>query len=215
MMKINLKILNSESIFATEKCEDLQEKVLIKKMMLRRRLTRGAKIAIYLASKVGYSNERIVFGSAYGEVQATVDILNAITSKKALSPTSFQNSVHNTPVSYLSIVSGNTQEITTVSDLFDTSLSVLKTAAIKALRGDKILLLNVDAFNFDEVSQMNTCGVKHLESAVALLVEVTKEPANIQSKNQKYPDVSPSLWQMLEIHNQATNKENPIIEVEI
>lgn len=214
-MKIKLKILSAEAILAQEKCVDLNEKVLVEKMMLRRRLTRGAKIAVYLASSVGHNKERIVFGSAYGEVQATVDILNSITNKKSLSPTSFQNSVHNTPVSYLSIVSGNIDEITTVSDLFDTSLSVLKTGAIKALRGDKILLLNVDAFNFDEVDQLNTCGVSYLESGVALLVEVTEEDANIVIENQKYNEVSPSLWQMLEIHNKAKEQLDPVVEVEI
>jgi len=214
-MKIKLKILKSEAILAQEKCVDLNEKFLIEKMMLRRRLTRGAKIAVYLASRVGYVQERIVFGSAYGEVQATVNILSSIINKKSLSPTSFQNSVHNTPVSYLSIVSGNIGEITTVSDLFDTSLSVLKTGAIKALRGDTILLLNIDAFNFNDVNQINTCGVSYLESGVALLVEVTEDEANIVIDNKKYNDVSPSLWQMLEICNKAKEQIHPVVEVEI
>ncbi len=214
-MKVNLKILNSASVFAHEKCEDLQEKSLVEKMMLRRRLTRGAKVAIYLASRVGYTQERVVFGSAYGEVQATVDIVNSIYGKTALSPTAFQNSVHNTPASYLSIVSGNVGEVTTVSDLFNTSLSVLKVAAIKALKGDRLLLLNVDAFNFDKVDQMNRCGVKNMESGVALLVEATEERANMVISNKEYSEISPSLWQMLEIHDRSAMLENPIIEVEI
>ena len=214
-MKINLKILGSAYISADEKCDALEEKVLVSNMMVRRRLTRGAKIAIYLASKVGYDNEKIVFGSAYGEVQATVSVVESIYNKTALSPTAFQNSVHNTPVSYLSIISGNTAEVTTVSDLYDTSLSVLKTAAIKALKGNKVLLLNVDAFNFDGVEQLNTCRVSQLESGVGLLVELTTDDANIFIENRQNRDISPSLWQMLEIYEKAMTETNPIIEVEI
>lgn len=213
--KINLKIISASFISADEKSQELDEKRLVPKMMLRRRLTRGAKIAIYLASKVGYSNERIIFGSAYGEVKATVDILQAIYHKTLLSPTAFQNSVHNTPASYLSILSENQSEVTTVSDLFDTSLSVLKTGAIKALRGDKLLLLNVDAFNFEGVEEINRCGVTKLESGVALMVEVTEEEANISIENQKESEISPSLWQMLEIYNKSQKLENPIVEIEI
>ena len=214
-MKINLKILNLAYISAPKKCEGLKEKELVKKMMLRRRLTRASKIAIYLASEVGYSNERIIFGSAYGEVQATVDIVNSIYHKTLISPTAFQNSVHNTPASYLSIVSGNVGEVTTVSDLFDTSLSVLKAGAIKALKRDRLLLLCVDAFDFDGVDDINRCKATMLEAGVALLVEVTNQEANITIKGKSYSDISPSLWHMVEVYSSAKELENPIVEVEV
>jgi len=214
-MKINLKILGSAYISADEKCDTLEEKVLVSNMMLRRRLTRGARIAIYLASKVGYDNEKIVFGSAYGEVQSTVSVVESIYNKTALSPTAFQNSVHNTPVSYLSIVSGNTAEVTTVSDLYDTSLSVLKTAAIKALKGDKVLVLNVDAFAFNGVEALNMCGVSQLESGVGLLVEVTTDEANIFIENRQNKNISPSLWQMLEVYEKSIVHENAILSVDV
>jgi len=214
-MKINLKILGYSHVHADEKCDALDEKILVSNMMLRRRLTRGARIAIYLASKVGYRNEKIVFGSAYGEVQATVNVVQSIFNKTALSPTAFQNSVHNTPVSYLSIISANTAEVTTVSDLYDTSLSVLKTAAIKALNGDKVLLLNIDAFGFNGVDDLNRCGVSYLEAGVGLLVELTTDEANIHIENRVNKEISPSLWQMLEIYEKAIHQANPIVEVEI
>ncbi|NEW60922.1 beta-ketoacyl synthase chain length factor [Sulfurovum sp. bin170] len=214
-MKVNLKIISSAVVLADTKCEELQEKILVKKMMLRRRLTRSSRIAVYLASKVGYGHERIVFGTAYGEVNATADIIESIYNKTLISPTAFQNSVHNTPVSYLSMLSENMGEMTTVSDLFNTSLSVLKTGAIKALKGDRILLLNIDAFNFKFIEQMNRCGVSKLESGVALMVEVTQEEANIYIEDERYGEVSPSLWQMLEIYNKAEKLSNPVLEVEI
>ena len=214
-MKINLKILGAASILADNKCEGLQEKILVSNMMLRRRLTRSARIAIYLASKVGYSNEKIVFGTAYGEAESTANIVEAIYHKEAISPTAFQNSVHNTPVSYLSILSGNQNELTTVSDLNDTSLSVLKIAAIKALKGDKMLLLNIDAFSFPRVEELNRCSVAKLEAGVALLVEKTNELPNIVIENKVYKDVSPSLWQMLEVYEKSTKQKKTIVEVEI
>ena len=214
-MKINLKILSSEFVSATTQCDELQEKVLVKKMMLRRRLTRSSKVAIFLASKVGYEKERIVFGSAYGEVKATIDIVDAIYNKTLLSPTAFQNSVHNTPVSYLSILSENTNEVTTVSDLFSTSHSVLKTGAIKALKGDKLLLMCVDAFNIEQIEELNKCAVSTMESGIAMLVEVTTDEANIVLKNETFKDITPSLWQMLEVHKKAKAQENPIVEIEL
>ena len=214
-MKINLKILSSHFVSAQEKCDNLEEKILVPKMMLRRRLTRSSKIAIYLASKVSYTKERIVFGSAYGETKATIDIIDAIYNKTLLSPTAFQNSVHNTPVSYLSILSENTSEVVTVSDLFDTSLSVLKTGAVKALKKDKILFMCVDAFNIDKVDELNKCNVSELESGVAMMVEVSNEKANIFLENEKFKDISPSLLQMLEIHKKATSIQNPIVEIEL
>jgi hypothetical protein len=213
-MKINLKIISSHFITAKDNCEALQEKTLVPKMMLRRRLTRSSKVAIFLANQVGYEQERIVFGSAYGEVKATIDIIDAIYNKTLLSPTAFQNSVHNTPVSYLSILSENAKEVTTVSDLFTTSLSVLKTGAIKALKGDKLLLMSVDTFNIGQVSELNKCGVSDLESGVAMLVEVSNEKANIFLEEEK-KEISPSLWHMLELHNKASNIENPIVEIEL
>jgi len=214
-MKINLKILSSHFVSAKIESKALEEKTLVKNMMLRRRLTRSSKIAIFLASKVGYAKERVVFGSAYGEVKASLDIVNSIYNKTLLSPTSFQNSVHNTPVSYLSILSENQNEITTVSDLFETSLSVLKTGAIKALKGDKLLLMSIDAFNIEKIKELpNYKPVAH-ESAVAFLVELSQEPANIFIENKKFLNISPSLWQMLEIHKKATKIKYPIVEIKI
>ena len=214
-MKINLKILSSHFVTAQTACEELQEKALVKKMMLRRRLTRSSKIAIFLASKVNYTKERIVFGSAYGEVKATIDLIDAIYNKTLLSPTAFQNSVHNTPVSYLSILSENSNEVTTVSDLFSTSLSVLKTGAIKALKGDKLLLMSIDAFNVERIDELNSCDVEDRESGVTMLVEVTQEPANIFLEEKSFNEVSPSIWHMLEVYSKATSQENPIVEIEL
>jgi hypothetical protein len=48
-----------------------------------------------------------------------------------------------------------------------------------------------------------------------MLVEMTEEPANIFLENRNDKEVSPSLWQMLEIHKKAKNIQNPIVEIEL
>lgn len=51
----------------------------------------------------------IVFGSVYGEIQATVELLAQMVDEPGalLSPTKFHNSVHNTATGYLSIATGS------------------------------------------------------------------------------------------------------------
>ena len=112
-------------------------------------------------------------------------------------------------------MSENTSEVTTVSDLFKTAHSVLKTGAIKALKKDKLLLMAVDAFNINKVGELNVCAVSNLESGLAFLVEVTEQPANIFLESKGYKEISPSLWSMLEIHEKSENIENPIVEIEV
>ena len=103
-MKINLEIVESAFIFAPEEIAELNTKALVPKMLFRRRLTRAAKIAIYLADRVNFERGRIVYGSSFGELLSTANILDSIEKKEPISPTAFQNSVYNTAVSYLSIL---------------------------------------------------------------------------------------------------------------
>ena len=99
-MKINLEILQSSCIYAPVQIEELNTKQLVPKMVTRRRLTRSGKIAVYLANKVDFTDGRIVYGSSFGELSSTSNILNSINKNEQISPTQFQNSVYNTAVSY-------------------------------------------------------------------------------------------------------------------
>jgi hypothetical protein len=207
-MKINLKILASEFIADDEKIMTLNEKEIIPNMMIRRRLTRNARIAIYLAHKLNAFDLPIVIGNAYGEVIETFEILKSIDQKMTLSPTHFQNSVHNTPASYLSIVAENRGYITTVSDLFKTAQSVLKVGAVKSLKYKKMLLIVVDSIDFECVDKLNRCNIKKKESGIAMVVEATAKEPTIKLENKSFKEYSPSLWKMLEIHKQLSDKEN-------
>ena len=213
-MKINLEILNSSYIYAPNKIEELNTKELVPKMVTRRRLTRASKIAIYLNSLCEFENGRIIFGSAYGELDATSSILNSINSKEQISPTSFQNSVYNTAVSYLSMINKNKNEIMTISNGDNTSLNVLKSGAIKAMDGDTILLMGIETLNIPNIEQINRC-IDFLECGVALKVRVTKEKANIKIDNSNKDNFPKSIASMMNIaKNIDLNKKN-IIEINI
>lgn len=212
-MRINLEILESAYIYHPREIEELSTKELVPKMMTRRRLTRAAKIAIYLADKVSFLNGRIIYGSSFGELSATANILNSINSKESISPTHFQNSVYSTAVSYLSMLGDNKNEILTISSGDNTSLNILKSGAIKALDGDILLLLAIETLNIDRIEEVNSC-IDTLECGVALKVRFTEKEATIDYNNINNTVNTPkSLSHMLNIaKNIHTNKPN-IIEV--
>ena len=212
-MTINLEIIDSAFVYASEEIEDLNTKVLVPEMMARRRLTRAAKIAIYLADKVSFVNGRIIYGSSFGELGVTAGILNSISSNESISPTHFQNSVYNTAVSYLSMLAGNTHEIMTVSCGNDTSLNILKSGAIKSLDGDTLLLLATETLNIDKIEEVNQC-IDFLECGVALKVRMTKEEAtlsfDVKNKVIKTPQ---SLSHMIAIARNIQTSQPNIIKV--
>lgn len=213
-MKINLEILSATYLVADEEIGDLRTKELVPKMVFRRRLTRAAKLVVEAVDKVGFENGRIVYGSAFGELKASANILSAILNDQMISPTDFQNSVYNTAVSYLSILKNNKNEILTISSGDKTAEKILKVGAVKALDGDEILLLASETMNIENIEQINKC-IDTLENVVALKVRVTEEKSNINISNEnnsKYPE---SISQMIEIaKNYDENKQN-VIEIQI
>ena len=83
-MKMNFMIRATAKVAAHESCDNLDEKRIVPKMMLRRRLTRSARIMVYLADACGFSKGSVVYGSAYGEMQATADIVGAIDANEPI-----------------------------------------------------------------------------------------------------------------------------------
>ena len=55
MRKVALKIVSAAKVSAPIKIEDLDEKRIVPKMLLRRRLTRNAKIMLFLSDKCGFN----------------------------------------------------------------------------------------------------------------------------------------------------------------
>jgi len=82
--------------------------------MLRRRtslLTRmAAEVAAQAIAAAGLDRAHVtvIYGSVYGEIRTTIDLLEALLDPAApLSPTKFHNSVHNTAAGYVSIAAQN------------------------------------------------------------------------------------------------------------
>lgn len=213
LMTINLEILSAASRQDAQMIECHRIKELVPKMVFRRRLTQASKIAIELMDQVGFTKGRIMYASAYGELPSTANILLAILNQEGISPTDFQNSVYNTPVSYASILQENTSEILTISSGDNSSDRLLKLGAIKALDGDEILLLGVETLNIEGIDAVNQC-IDYLECGVALKVKITQEKATINEF--KYDDKLPkSLERLFAIASQCSNENKNIIEVKL
>lgn len=214
-LKINLEIVESAYIYAPAEIDDLNTKALVPKMLMRRRLTRAAKIAIYLADRVSFGDGRIVYGSSYGELPATAKILNSIETQEPVSPTSFQNSVYNTAVSYLSMLTANKNEILTLSSGDNTSLNVLKAGAIKAMDADTLLLIATETLNIGHIDEVNKC-IDFLECGVALKVKITEEKPTIDlttlSNDKRFP---PSLIHMIYTAKLCRDNRPNILEVSL
>lgn len=213
-MKINLEIIDASYLIGEKEVENLNTKELVPKMVLRRRLTRASKLVIELMSNLDYKDGRIIYGTSFGELLASSNILNAILKEDILSPTDFQNSVYNTAVSYASIIQKNTSEILTISSGEETSLKVLKVGAIKALDEDEILLICSETLNIKNIEEVNHC-VDFLESAVALKVRVCEEKANISFENMKNEAYPKSIEHIMHIAKNFQKNNKNIIEVEI
>jgi len=214
-MNVKLEILSSAYLLGEKSIELLRIKELVPHMMTRRRLTKAAKICVELLNSVEhFEGGRILCGSAFGELETTATILNAIYDEQPLSPTDFQNSVYNTAVSYLSILYHNHNEILTLSCGDKTALSVLKAGALKALDGDILLLLCFETLNIPNIEQVNHC-VNYLESGVALVVKVTEAKATLSLQKSSLAGVPPSISEMVHIAQHAPTLERAIVEVNL
>jgi len=214
-MKMNFKIIATAKVACEGKCENLDEKRIVPKMMLRRRLTRGARVMVYLADACGFSDGAVVYGSAYGEMQATADIVGAIDANEPISPTAFQNSVYNTAPSYFSLLHKNKNEILTISSGDATSRNVLQTGALQAVTtGEEVLLVCSEAINIANIEEVNSC-TEYLESGVALTLVRTDEPVNTEVCNLEHNGYAPSLWAMLDVITACESKEGAVVALEL
>ena len=214
-MTINLEILDSAYVYDEREIQELNTKVLVPKMMTRRRLTRASKMAIYLANEVSFTEGRVIYGSSYGELGATANILDSIQKRESISPTHFQNSVYNTAIAYLSMLQKNQEEIMTLSCGDRTSQSILKMAGVKALDRDTLLLMVTESLNIPNIDELNRCQVA-LECGVALKVKLTHEPATIDIENfTDMAHVPNSIKAMFSVAKQFKANQKNIIEVSL
>jgi len=214
-MKLNFRVSGLAKVYAQTKCDQLDEKRLVPKMMLRRRLTRSAKMVIYLSDRCGFHEGNVVYGSAYGEMQATADIVGAIASAQPISPTAFQNSVYNTAPSYFSLLHQNRHEILTVSSGDATALNVLQSGALQAVQHrSKVLLLCTEALNIPNMNEVNSCS-QYLEAGAAVVISLTNAEANVQVSKKIHKGFAPSLWALLDVIEACETQSDPVITLEL
>lgn len=212
MKSVALKIVSSAKIYAKEKIEDLEDKRLVPKMMMRRRLTRNAKVMLYLSDKCGFTGGKIVYGTCFSELEETAKIANAVLEKRLLSPTSFQNSVYNTAPSYFSIINNDEDEIITVSTGMKTSLEALKTAALQALVSkQRILCICVECINIKNIQDINRC-TSYLESGVAVVLEIAENSEGaVAVENLKTRGIIDSLQDLMSVAKMHESGKDKIL----
>lgn len=213
-MKINIEITKHALVHAPIKIEDLNEKELVKKMLLRRRLSRASKILINLANSCDFKTGTMIYGSAYGELIDTVSILESIKNEDTVSPTAFQNSVYNTAASYHSIVDGNTGEILTLSCGDSTSYKVMQQGALALLKEDEVFVSAIEAMNFEGVEIFNKCE-NELEYGISFVIKKTDKTANAEVQNKLQKGIPTSLSWMKNLYDLCQNNESVVIEIEL
>jgi len=170
---------------------------------------------VYLADACDFREGAVVYGSAYGEMQATADIVGAIDSNEPISPTAFQNSVYNTAPSYFSLLHKNKSEILTISSGNNTSKNVLQTGALQAvITGAEVLLVCSEAINISNIEEVNSC-TDYLESGVALTLVPTDNEPNVEVDTKEHKGYAPSLWAMLDVLATCDGKTECVVALEL
>ena len=215
-MKVAVNILSAEKIYAKEKIEDLNEKSIVPKMMMRRRLTRNAKIMLYLADKCGFKNGKIIYGSAFGELESTVGITDAILNETPISPTLFQNSVYNSAPSYFSLLNADKDEIITLSNGMKTSSDVLKCAALQSLvSGEAIFCVVTESLNIARIDEVNRCS-DYLESGAGVVLEISKDESGAKEiEDLQDEGVIASLDDLISVVNMYTKNQELKLFIEL
>lgn len=213
-MKINLKILDAFYLYDKVEIDELNTKELVPQMVFRRRLTRASKLVIEALAKIGSKNHRIVYGSSFGELKASSNILKAILNKETTSPTDFQNSVYNTAVSYASILFENQNEIMTISSGDETSLKVLKAGAIKALDKDEIVLICSETLNIENIEEINSC-IDFLECVAILKVKLSNETGEMNFENMDLTGFPNSIKHLMHLAQNFDQSKQNIVCIEV
>ena len=213
-MKVNVEIISCALVHDKVKISTLNEKELIKKMILRRRFSRASKILVFLASECSFKTGCVVYGTAYGEIGESVAILEAIKDNTSVSPSAFQNSVYNTAVSYHSILEGNTSEINTLSSGENTSYAVMQEGALALQSKDEVFVCAIETINFEGVQELNKCN-SELEYGIAFKLKKTDEKANIILNDSSQSGVPPSLQWMKNLYDLCEPNAKNILEVEL
>ena len=208
--KVAVNIISASKIYAPQKIEDLEEKRIVPKMIIRRRLTRNAKIMLFIADKCAFNSGKIVYASAFGELQSTVGITDAIVNETQISPTLFQNSVYNSAPSYFSLLNEDKDEIITMSSGMKSSLDALKTAALQALvSNEKVLCVATECLDIKNIQEVNSCTT-YLEAGAGVVLEIAEDESGAidiqESKEEGLIDSLSDLASVVKMYESGIEK---------
>lgn len=214
-MKINLEVISYDFFINEDSTSTLNTKALVKNMGIRRKMTRSSKLVVELLHNIQYNDQRVIYSTGFGELQTSSKILNALITNDFVSPTDFQNSVHNTPISYSSIIYKSHKEMLTISCGDTTSKKAFKVSAIKALDGDEIVLICCDVLDIDRIREVNNT-VKYLEFAAAFKLKVSDLEKTIDADDYvRDKEYSKSIdFARFLIHNMKKENKN-ILSIEV
>ena len=210
MKSIAVNIISSAKIYAKVKIDDLEEKRLVPNMMMRRRLTRNAKVLLYLSDKCGFNSGKVVYGTCFSELEETAKIANAVLEGGLLSPTSFQNSVYNTAPSYFSLINKDKDEMITISAGMKTSREAIKTAALQSLiSGQRVLCVCVECINIKNIQEINRCA-NYLEAGAAFVLEAGENTSGAKEiediKIEGMMDSLKEIMSVVDMHERLNDK---------
>ncbi len=210
MKSIAVNIISSAKIYAKVKIDDLEEKRLVPNMMMRRRLTRNAKVLLYLSDKCGFNSGKVVYGTCFSELEETAKIANAVLDGGLLSPTSFQNSVYNTAPSYFSLINKDKDEMITISAGMKTSREAIKTAALQSLvSGQRVLCVCVECINIKNIQEINRCA-NYLEAGAAFVLEADENTSGAKEiediKTEGMMDSLKEIMSVVDMHERLNDK---------
>ena len=152
--------------------QTLEPDVSFLPLLQRRRLNFLSKIFFHVVNKCEPTAREmpIVYGSRYGELPRTINILKSLGQEELISPTDFSHSVHNTPVALYSIFTKNHQPMNAIAAGEDSLMAtIIETAALFHTEKKDALLVFVEDKMPEPYTQPNPEEAIH-SYGIALLV---------------------------------------------
>ncbi|MEC9281281.1 MAG: beta-ketoacyl synthase chain length factor [Bdellovibrionota bacterium] len=166
------KLQKSEGDFVWNKSSSFVADSISKRN--QRRMSNLSKLSVGLAATVSENHaiDHVVFSSRYGELENSMQLVEAIVDKDLLSPMAFSQSVHNTSSGLYSILKDEhcaMEAISAGEDSFVMGL-VSAYAFLKTNLSSQVLYVYSD-WNIPEVLRSMVNSSQHSANAVAMLLK--------------------------------------------
>lgn len=156
------------------KSEEISPDISFMPRMLRRRLSRMTKMALYVAHQCAKDKPNLynIFCSGRGEYDHSFKVLNEICSGDEVSPASFGASVHNTSQGLFSILQSNQQPALFLSGNSDTLEQAISIACAKLADGEEEVLV---VYHDDILPDIYSEDAQALKKPLALALLLEKK----------------------------------------